>query len=292
VAVADTMIKLLQLFGILILVAGLAYKFAALKIFDFVVPKDPGVDLVLRDIPYGSDPRQRLDIYRPIGQAQLPILVFVHGGGWDSGDKGEYGFAAKAFAAQGYAAVVINYRLVPQHLYPAFVDDVALAIAKVEAVALQVNADPLRIYLVGHSAGGYNMLQAVLDPHYLAAAHVNPQSIRAVAALAAPADFLPLDSPKSIAAFSKASPLQDTQPIQHVRADAPPILLLHGSEDTTVGPHNSKNLAAKLSSAGADVQHKEYSGVGHVKIMLAIAKPLQGQVPVLADITRFFAAHK
>jgi acetyl esterase/lipase len=286
------MIKLLQFFGLLILVTGLAYKFAALKIFDFVVPQDPGVELVLRDAAYGNDPRQKFDLYRPHGTAQLPILVFVHGGGWDSGDKGEYGFVAKAFAAQGYATVVMNYRLVPQHLYPAFVEDLALAVAKAQVLAPQYHADASRVYLVGHSAGGYIVLQAVLDLDYFAAAKVDRKTIRAVAGLAAPADFLPLDSPKSIAAFSKAVQLEDTQPINHVQSDSPPILLLHGDKDTTVRPSNSRNLAAKLNSVGAKIQYKEYSGAGHVKIMLAVAKPLRGQVPTLADILAFFASHK
>jgi acetyl esterase/lipase len=191
-----------------------------------------------------------------------------------------------------YLTATINYRLAPQHLFPAFVEDVAHAVAHLQGVARQFGGDAERIYLVGHSAGGYCVLQAVLDEQFLRAGRVAPETIRGVAALAAPADFLPLDSPKSIAAFSHWPDLTQTQPITYARKDAPPVLLLHGSQDRTVFTHNSINLAAKLQAAGAIAQYTEYPGVGHVKIMMALAKPLRGQVPVLDDILRFFAAHK
>lgn len=291
--VVDAMTRILQVIGVLLFVGGLAYHFAALEIFNFFVPKDSATLLIASRVTYGPHERQRFDLYRPDNAAEnLPVLIFVHGGGWDSGRGEPYEFAARAFAAQGYLTATITYRIVPQNLYPDFVVDTALAIAKVQAVAASHGGDPSRLFLVGHSAGGYNILQAVLDPQFLKDAQVDPDTIRAVATLAAPADFFPFDARKSIAAFSHHPVPEETQPITYARQDAPPILLLHGTLDSTVGPHNSRNLRDRLQAAGADVQYTEYQDVGHVGIMLPLARPLRGRVPVLRDIVTYFDRYK
>ena len=281
------MTKLLQFIGALLLVGGLTYHFAALRVFNFLVPKDAGVDIVGRNIAYGNDSRQRLDIYKPTtAGSTYPVLVFVYGGSWDSGRRQDYEFAARALAAQGYVVFVPDYRLVPQYLYPVFVEDVALAIAFAQANSKQYGGDGIRTYLLGHSAGGYNIVQAVLNPAF------GVHGITAVATLAGPFDFLPFDSPKSTAAFSKYPDLQATQPINFANKLAPPFLLLHGANDTTVKPRNSRQLAKRLREVGAIVQHTEYPGVGHVGIMLALSKTFRGNAPVLDDINGFFNAHR
>ncbi len=112
--------------------------------------------------------------------------------------------------------------------------------------------------------------------------------VKAVASLAGPFDFLPLDSPKTIAAFGKAPDLTETQPVNADLSAAPPILLLHGEKDQTVGLHNSWNLYARTIGAGAASELRFYRDVGHVGIMLALAKPLRWRAPVLDDVVAFF----
>jgi acetyl esterase/lipase len=287
VTVSDSMVKLLQLLGILLIIVGFSYHFAALRLFNYLVPKDRGVELAARAVAYGADERHVLDVYRPAqASAPVPSLVFVYGGSWDSGRRQDYEFAARALASRGYVVFVPDYRLVPQHVYPAFVDDVALAIRFAQAKAASFGGDGVRTYLVGHSAGAYNIAQAVLNPHF------SVSGITAVATLAGPFDFLPFDSPKSIAAFSAYRDLPSTQPVNFANDHAPPFLLLHGADDMTVKPRNSKELAKRLHDAGAIVRHREYLGVSHVGIMLALSTTFRGKAPVIADIAAFFEAHR
>ena len=268
----------------------LAYRFYALEIFGFVVPKDGGTVLVARDLPFGSDPQQQLDIFAPEGaRTNLPVILFVHGGSWESGSKDSYGFVGRAFAARGYLTLVAGYRKRPGHPYPAFIEDAALALAFAQNKTAQYGGDGGAVFAVGHSAGAYNLAQAILDRRYLAAAGVDEKRLGGLATLAGPFDFLPLDTRVSIETFGAVADLPSTQPIQFARADAPPILLLTGTADTTVRPRNSEALFAKLKAMGAAVELKQYPGIGHVGILLRLARPFRTPaVPVLEDVTTFF----
>lgn len=276
--------------ALILIAGGLAYHFAALRIFNALVPKDAGTRLLAEAIAYGPDPRQRLDIYAPVDSAAgLPILLFVNGGSWKDGTRGDYEFAGRAFAAKGYLTLAMDYRLLPQHQFPAFVQDVALAIAWAQEEGARYGGDPKRIFAVGHSAGAYNLSLAVLDKHYLREAGADPKALRAIAALAGPFDFLPLDTRVTIDTFGKVADPATTQPINYVSAETPPFLLLTGTSDTTVYPKNSRSLAKRLEEAGAIVEIKEYEGIGHAQLMLALARPLRKKAyPVYEDILDFF----
>src|SRR6478672_1026892 len=100
-------------------------------------PRDRGVRRVARDIAYGDDPRQKMDIHAPTGPAERPwpMLVFFYGGGWDSGERQLYAWAAQALAARGFVVATPDYRLVPQVHFPAFIEDAALATAMAGRIA-------------------------------------------------------------------------------------------------------------------------------------------------------------
>ena len=280
------------LLGVVLVVGGLAYQFAALEIFNALVPKDTSSRLVERDVSFGQNPRQRLDIYAPTtGTGPWPVVIFIHGGSWSSGNKNPYEFVGRAFAAQGYLTLVPNYRLHPENKFSAFVEDAANVIDWATHHASEYAGKPSEIFVAGHSAGAYNAALAILDKHYLAVLGTDQSAIRAVALLAGPYDFLPLDTAVSISVFGKVPDLPSTQPINFARADAPPFLLLHGSADTTCLPRNSISLAAKLNTAGANASVKIYDGVSHVGIMMSLARPLRKRVPALADAVAFFQSH-
>jgi acetyl esterase/lipase len=275
--------KIFTLIGILLIVGGLAYHYAALQIFNALVPKDENSILVQSDVPYGNAPRQTLDIYRPRTVSDpLPIVVFVHGGSWQEGNKAPYGFAGRALAAQGFLTLVINYRLHPDNRYPAFVEDAALALRWAAANGPTFGGDPAKLFAIGHSAGAYNVAQAVLDEIY---AKDRPK-LAGVITLAGPFDFVPLDSVITKKVFANIEDLPLTQPIHHASAKAPPFLILHGSADTTVFPRNAVALDKALRAAGASSELKIYPNLSHVGIMLALAKPLR-KTPVLEDIAKF-----
>ena len=114
---------------------------------------------------YGADPRHKLDVWAPArrGETALPVVVFFYGGGWNSGSRGDYGFAGAAFASRDFVAIVPDYRLVPTIRFPAFVEDGALAVRWARDNAARFGGDPRRITLAGHSAGAYNAAMLALD---------------------------------------------------------------------------------------------------------------------------------
>lgn len=242
-------------------------------------------------IRYGPGARQQLDIWAPSGtaaSARLPVVIFFYGGGWHSGARGDYGFAGRAFAEQGFIAVLPDYRLTPHGRWPDFLEDSAAAVAWTHANIAAYGGDPDRIALAGHSAGGYNAAMLALDPKWLRAAGSDPRVIRGVAALAAPLDFLPLERGGSAdKAMGHVRPASATQPIAFARGDAPPLWLATGDEDTTVRPKNSRNLAAAIQAVGGQATVKIYPGMGHQGIVMALAHPFRGRAPVLADAGDF-----
>jgi acetyl esterase/lipase len=264
-----------------------------LELFNRFSPKDAGGRLAVRDVAYGADPRQRLDVYEPVrrGPGPAPVLVFFFGGGWDSGDKDLYRWVGQAFAARGFLTVLPNYRLVPQVRFPAFVEDGAAAIAKTREIAARYGGDPDRIAFAGHSAGAYIAILLALDTRYLEAAKVDPAAVRAAVGLSGPYDFLPFDVAASINAFGQAPDPVQTQPIHFARAGAPPLFLGHGTKDTVVMPRNSTALAAAERAKGGEVELKIYPGLDHPDTVLALSRPFRGKAPVLDDVVGFLQAH-
>jgi acetyl esterase len=119
---------------------------------------------VERDLPYGDDPRQRLDIYRPLGEAASlrEVLVFFHGGGFVRGDKGDRENIGLYFARQGLVVMVANYRLAPAHVWPAGAEDVIGAYRWASGHAERFGGAPGRIFLAGESAGAAHVAAATL----------------------------------------------------------------------------------------------------------------------------------
>lgn len=255
---------------------------------DKLWPGGRGGERVARDIAFGAHPRLKLDVYRagPAG-APKPVLVFFHGGGWHSGDKDGYGFAGRAFADEGFVTIVPNYRLVPGVRFPVFVQDSAAAIAWAARNAARYGGDPARIVTIGHSAGAYNAVMPALDRRWLAAERLPPGTIKAAAGIAGPYDFFPFDKKSSQNAMAAWPRPQETQPINFVRADAPPIWLGHGTADSVVRPYNSVNLAAALRKAGARVVHREYPGASHNLPMMAVSRVFRDRLPTLAEASAF-----
>jgi acetyl esterase/lipase len=243
-------------------------------------------------IAYGDDERQKLDIYVPEGEANkpYPVLVFFHGGAWRDGEREGYGFLGRAFAARGIVTVVADYRKAPKHLFPAFVEDTASAIAWVHANIGQHKGDPERLYIMGHSAGAHLVTMVALDPQWLAAEGLETSAIKGVAGLAGGYDFLPLTTDSSKIALGQWPRPKETQPITYARADAPPLLLITGDADTVVKPRNSRSLNGRMNELGGKSELKIYPGIDHAEIIMAIARPFRTKAPVIADVTGFINA--
>ena len=255
---------------------------------------DGGVRVAVRGAAFGADPRQKLDVYLPDNMpagSRLPVVIFFYGGGWVDGDRGDYAFAGRAFAAQGFVALVADYRLVPQVLFPAFIEDGALAVKWARDNAARFGGDPARISLAGHSAGAYIAAMLSLDRHYLTNIGVDPGIIRAAALLSGPYDFYPFTDQRSRDALGAWPRPAETQPISFASADAPPMLLMHGTADTVVRPYNSKQLATKLTALGAPVELRLYPGKSHIDTIKSLSPAFRGSTPALADSIAFLRRH-
>jgi acetyl esterase/lipase len=242
------------------------------------------------DLAYGTLPRQKLDIYTPLGaDAQTPVVVFFYGGGWQDGAKETYGFVGRALAGAGYIVAIPDYRLYPDVVFPSFAEDAADAVDFV-ARRFDVASGRRRLGLMGHSAGAHIALLLATDQHYLQEAGVPPTLVKAVVGLSGPYDFLPLRQAIYKAIFPEAL-RRDSQPINFVHSGEPPMLLLAGQPDPTVDPGNSRRLAKKIEEVGGSVEMRILPGVGHLGMIAAFAEinPFRRR-EVMVDTESFLAS--
>lgn len=256
------------------------------------------------DLSYGVHSRQKLDVYRPRGDAPSTgtstgtppsrgVVVFFYGGSWDSGSKDDYRFVAEALTSRGFVAVVPDYRLYPAVTFPAFVEDGAQAVRWVHDNAARIGADPRCIYLMGHSAGAHIAALLTLDAHYLQDVGLNRGAIRATASLSGVYDFVPGTDTRPIFGMRRGDPTPpEIQPMHFADCGgAPPMLLIHGKQDDVTDPANALRLAARIRAAGGEVRTILYDQRGHAGVAMALAKPFRCLAPVLCDVATFFKAH-
>ncbi|WP_240782037.1 alpha/beta hydrolase [Qipengyuania sediminis] len=261
---------------------------AWLSFADAVSGGGGGTERLAEGLPFGSH-GQKLDVWAPAGASKSarPVLIWWHGGGWVKGDRAAYAFAARAFARAGYVVVVPDYRKVPQVRFPAFIEDGAEAVAWTERSIRRYGGDPARIAFAGHSAGAHTAVLLALDPRWLRAAGANPANVKAAIGLSGPYDFYPFDKKRSIDAMSAWPRPHETQPVHYARADAPPLLLVTSTRDETVRPKNAINLAARMREVGGLVELRNYEGLDHEEVVMALSKPFRGKGPVFADSLAF-----
>lgn len=274
------------------IIAGLAALLSACAptgLVNLLVPRSGYA--VHRGVAYGPDPRQKLDIYVPDGlKAPAPVLLFFYGGSWESGSRDQYLAFGQAFASAGIVTVVADYRLYPQVRWPAFAQDAASAVALLHKDIAMYGGDPKRLFVSGHSAGAYNAVMVASDPKYLESVGGDFSWLRGVIGIAGPYDFLPLKSDDLIEIFHGANNRQ-ILPIAHVDGPRPPMLLIHGTADTTVGPQNTRSMAYTLKTHGSAVEKIYYKDVGHLGIILSLLPGLRWKAPLRHDMLTFIHTH-
>ena len=270
--------------------AGMASMMAAcstLRLFATFTPKDGGVRQVARNVAYGDGPRRTYDVYAPQGARDLPLLVFFYGGGWNSGSKDDYGWFAMALAAMGYVVAVPDYRVVPEVVYPAFLDDSAAAVKAIVARAASYGADGKRLGLAGHSAGAYNAVMLALDGHYLGTDDAGRSPVTACVGVSGPYDFYPFNVKESRDAFGRWPRPEETQPVHYARKTNTRFMLEQSRTDTIVGVHNAVNLDRELEAAGTQCTLKLYDGLSHEDTAAAFSVPFRGKGTLYADTRAF-----
>jgi acetyl esterase/lipase len=228
-----------------------------------------------------------LDLYRPLHGDHHPIVVFFYGGGWNSGDKGDFRFVGAALAEAGYIAIVPNYRRYPEAMFPAFMQDAAQAVAWTRAHAQEWGADPEDIFVVGHSAGAHIAVLLALDEHYLRDVGGTTRWLRGAVGLSGPYDVLPFREAYLDKLFGPPENFPRSQPINYVRADAPPLLLMHGLQDKRVRVDNTRSLAKAMHAVGGQVTTFYFEGAGHTDLLAAFSRIKRHRLPVLQNIEAF-----
>ena len=281
--------------GSIMLATQQAQAFSALAIVNGIT-SNGGVG-VSKDILYGDEPLQDLDIYypKPLAQAmktnttikqEYPMVVFVHGGSWESGSKEEYAFVGQSLAQAGYVTAVINYRKAPEHVYPDYVEDTAQAIAWSYKNAKRFHANPERFAVVGHSAGAFNAVAAIANEDFLKPYGIKPTDISAVIGIAGPYSY---DFRKfsSVTAFAADATPDEVMPDRQIKGAQPPYLLLTAEKDKVVYATNTIKMTQALKAAGVTVQTSEIKGASHATSIGAMAPPLRWVNDVRAQVLSY-----
>lgn len=235
-----------------------------------------------------------LDLYVPKSDKPLPLVVWIHGGAWQMGNKDNC--PAMAMTRHGYAAASIDYRLCQQAVFPAQIHDCKGAIRFLRANAAKFNLDPNRIGVWGASAGGHlaALLGTTAGNKELEGAVGDNEGVssevQAVCDFFGPSDFISFADANLPIAEAATSPLTRllggpvskkrelaalASPVTHASKNAAPFLIMHGDKDTTVPLQQSQALHKALQAAGAESTLKVIPGAGHgfggADIALAVA---------------------
>ncbi|MBK5412669.1 alpha/beta hydrolase [Pseudomonas sp. TH34] len=277
--------KLLQVFTLAI--ATLLAACSPIKVLNALTPTSTFTKT--SSIAYGDDPRQKLDVYRPVtALPDAPVVVFFYGGSWNSGSKDDYGFVGEALASRGIVVVIADYRLYPRVRYPLFLQDGAQAVAWAHQHSAEYGGDPRKLYVMGHSSGAYNAAMLALDPQWLAGVGLSPSVFKGWIGLAGPYDFLPIENREVRPVFFFPDSPPDSQPINHVSHDAPPSLLIASVDDNLVNPkRNTGGLANKLRAAGVPVEEFYFTKTSHATLVASMSRPLRWLAPVLDRVAAF-----
>jgi acetyl esterase/lipase len=186
--------------------------------------------------------------------------------------------------------LVTDYRIYPEVRYPDFLSDSALALAYGLEHAAQLGGDPKRVFVMGHSAGGYNAAMLALDARWLKAAGHSPAELAGWIGLAGPYDFYPITNADAKPVFFHPNYPENSQPMAFISATSPRTFLAAAVEDKLVNPQrNTGQMAERLQAAGAAVTLKTYPRASHTTLIGAFAWPLRWIAPVLDDVQAFIA---
>ncbi len=250
---------------ILLLIAGLATA-SILHAQKYLIEKD--ISYRSSEETSGNDymmERCILDIYYPTGVKDYPTIFWIHGGGLQNGNK----HFQEELMDQGMAIVSINYRLYPRAKAPACIDDAAAALAWVFKNIEKYGGDPSKIFVTGHSAGGYLVSMIGLDKKYLEKYEVDADRVKAYLPLSGQA--VTHSTIRGDMGFSRTQPIIDEYaPVHFVRDDAPPFILITGGRNDDIPARFEENLYFKrlMELAGhSQTFLYELDGFGHVPMV-------------------------
>jgi acetyl esterase/lipase len=215
--------------------------------------------------------KHKLDVYSPKDKTNAPVLFFIHGGSWRSGDRALYGPLGNRYAHAGFVTVVPSYRLAPKHPHPAQIQDVAAAFAWTVRHVTEFGGDTNRIYVAGHSAGGHLAALLSLDESQLLPYQLSPKTIRGVLALSGVYDLASNESQDSVFG-SDREVRRAASPLFHVNPGAPPFLVTYCQWDYFSLPAQAREFHRALQKAGVKAALVYIRGESHISEMVNISR--------------------
>nr|WP_309685157.1 alpha/beta hydrolase [Armatimonas sp.] len=246
----------------------------------------------LLDIAYyegkDADPvKQKLDLFVPKNQKGFPVMVFVHGGAWTSGDRKIYSNVGRIFAKNGVGTAVISYRLSPKMQHPAHIQDVARAFAWVHKNIAKHGGRPDRLFVTGQSAGGHLAALLATNEIYLKAEGLHLNDIRGAMPISGIYTFRPGGMPQVIGTEPGAA--ESASPLNHVTKNVPPFLILYADKDFPGCDTMSKALFEALKKNAIEATCTEIKDRTHISIMLSIL--MNETDPSTQALLEFIAKH-
>ena len=229
--------------------------------------------------------RHRLDMYVPKGQRDVPVMVFVHGGGFTVGIKDQYGFVGEVLASRGIATAVISYRLSPKATYPGHVQDVARAFAWMRAHAGEYGGKADKIFISGHSAGATLVAMLGADPAYLKEVG---ESLDHVAGVIPISGSFTQSSRSGMFQGAPVDPevLRNASAINHVAGAHPPFLILYGDKDLPRTGQDAEQMANALVGAGNSADVHEIADRAHMDMITGIMSPADPGLTFMLEFVR------
>lgn len=223
---------------------------------------------------YGAGHRQSLDWY--VVDTSLPTVIFFYGGNWRWGKRQDYRFVADTMSQMNVNVMIPDFPLYPEHR---FAEILAGAVQATDFFMNEV-ATETPVLLMGHSSGAQMASLLTLDHTLLE----SPERIMAMIGLSGPYDFFPFTEDDHWDLFGPAELYPCSQPVNFVQADAPPLYLLHGREDTRVRRGHSKSLMEKQVAAGGVASREVYDGMGHIDAVVSFSRIHRRNSPLIRDI--------
>ena len=226
------------------------------------------------NLAYGLQKRQVLDLYVPYQpRDDKSLIVFVHGGSWQRGEKEDYIFLAQNLAKEGFFIALVAYQLAPEHQFPVFVNDTVQAInwLQDELQSEKFGYDKDNLILMGHSAGAFNVFSAVY-PHPDMEKIKRLSGIKAAIGIAGPYSFEHRGDPVAGVAFPQNLTPEEVMPSYFVYPNHLKHLLLLAGKDNLVGDYNTQRMADALRNSGNYVHVERVARTQHISIIATLAK--------------------
>lgn len=245
-----------------------------------------------RDIAYNESPgadrrKHKLDLFVPKGVRDFPVLFFIHGGAWTSGDRKLYAPLGKVFARNGIGTVVISYRLSPGVKHPSHIEDVAQAFAWTHQHIAEYGGRPDRIFVSGQSAGGHLAALLCTNEAYLKARGLSLKEIHGAIPISGIYSFRANELQYVIGRGQEAA--DSASPVRHVSGDEPPFLILYAASDLPGCARMSRQLQSALQACQVKSDCLEIANRNHISI---IFQPMLGDRDTTVQVMlKFIAQH-